>query len=65
MGGSKWIKFILMSGVVIGWQLYDFSTVTEAQPQTLLIMQYGLLALASFSFVGSVAMLVKERREGA
>ena len=65
MGSSKWIKFILMSGAVILWQLYDFSTTTEAQPQALLIMQYGLLALAAFSFVGSVVMLVKERREGA
>jgi hypothetical protein len=65
MGGSKWVKFILMSGAVILWQIYDLSTATEAPPQTLLVLQYGLLALALFSFVGSIVMLVKERGEGA
>jgi len=61
MGGSRWIKFILMSGVVIVWQIYDLSTATEAPSQTLLLMQYGLSALAGFSFVGSIVMLMKER----
>jgi hypothetical protein len=65
MGGSKWVKFILMSGAVILWQIYDLSTAIEAPPQTLLVLQYGLLALALFSFVGSIVMLVKERGEGA
>jgi hypothetical protein len=61
MGGSRWIKFILMSGVVIAWQIYDLATATEAPSQALLIMNYLLIALAGFSFVGSIVMLVKER----
>lgn len=61
MSGSKWTKFILMSGLVIAYQIYDLSTATEAPSQTLLIMQYILIALAAFSFVGSIVMMMKER----
>jgi hypothetical protein len=61
MSGSRWTKFILMSGLVIADQIYDLSTATEAPSQTLLIMQYILIALAAFSFIGSIVMVMKER----
>jgi hypothetical protein len=61
VGSSRWIKFILMSGAVIVWQVYDFTTTTEASPPALLAIQYGLLVLALISLVGSIVMLLRER----
>jgi len=61
VGSSRWIKFILMSGAVIVWQVYDFATVTEAPPPALLALQYGLLVLAVISLVGSIVMLARGR----
>jgi hypothetical protein len=58
---SRWIKFIVMSGAVAVWQIFDLSTATEAPPPALLALQYGALVLALISLVGSVVMLVRER----
>jgi hypothetical protein len=65
MGGSKWVKFILMSGAVILWQIYDLSTAIEAPPQTLLVLQYGLLALAARALDPPYRRLLSSSRSAA
>jgi hypothetical protein len=62
MSGSKWLKYVVISGVLIAWQIYDLATAVEAAPPALVILQYGLLAVTLVSFVGSLMMFVKERR---
>jgi hypothetical protein len=42
---SKWIRYILISGTVV-WQIVELATATEAPREAVLLLQYGLLALA-------------------
>jgi hypothetical protein len=38
------------------WLAYDISSTTETSRQALAVLQYGLLACASFALAGSVLM---------
>jgi hypothetical protein len=58
---TNWPLLMLASGVTAVWQIWDLSTATEAPSQALAILQYTLLALATFSCVGAIAMYLSEK----
>jgi hypothetical protein len=58
---TNWPLLMLASGVTAVWQIWDLSTATEAPSHALAILQYVLLALATFSCVGAIAMYLSEK----
>ena len=58
---TNWPLLMLASCVTAVWQIYDLTTATEAPSQALAILQYTLLALATFSCVGAIAMYLSEK----
>ena len=53
---TNWPLLILVSGVTAVWQIYDLSTATEAPSQALAILNYTLLAMATFGCIASIGM---------
>ena len=58
---TTWPLLMLASGATAAWQIWDLSTATEAPSLALAFLQYTLLALATFSCVGSIAMYLSEK----
>jgi hypothetical protein len=63
IGNKKLGRTALLSAVVVGWNVYDMATETEAQSQAVNILQYLLLALAAVALVGSVSLLLLAKVE--
>ena len=52
----NWGLWALGNAAVSAWLIYDMSTAIEAPSLALAAMQYFLLALSLFAFVGSITM---------
>ena len=57
------LQAILCAGVVL-WQGYEMATAVEAQPTSLLALQWVLLACGLIGGVGALAMLARGAQSG-
>ena len=48
-----------MGAAIVLWQVYDIASATEAQPATLLALQYFLIACGLVSAAGGLIMWTK------